>query len=186
MYSECQALTFFAFFYIMVSCVNYSNGDDIMCDVLREVYSGVLGEQFDYGKFNQRVKLQKIVYLLENMGVHVGNYSFTWNKYGPYSIALDDDAYRCSQKEAKRGVTFTDEAQNAFEQIKRILSKGSVYEDFNWLECISSLHFLKYVLHISDNDDAILSELVGRKGYLNDVQENRLALNIADEIEMGI
>ena len=170
----------------MISRANPSNGDDIMCDVLREVYNGVLDEQFDYADFNQRVKLQKVVYLLENMGVHVGNYSFTWNKYGPYSIALDDDAYRCSQKEGNRLVTFTDEAKSAFEQIKSIISERSVYEDFNWLECISSLHFLKYVSHISPDDEIILKELVKRKKYLNNVEENRLAMRIANAVEMGM
>lgn len=163
-----------------------SNGDDSMCDVLKEVYNGVLGEQFDYDDFNQRVKLQKVVYLLENMGVHVGNYSFTWNKYGPYSIALDDDAYRCSQRENTRFVTFTNEAQSAFEQIRNIISERNVYEDFNWLECISSLHFLKYVSHISLDDEVILKELVKRKKYLNDNEENRLAMKIANAVEKGM
>ena len=146
-----SSLNILWFFITISSWANFYDGDDIMCDVLREVYNGVLDEQFDYANFNKRVKLQKVVYLLENMGVHVGNYSFTWNKYGPYSIALDDDAYRCSQKEENRLVNFTDEAKSAFEQIKSIISKRSVYEDFNWLECISSLHFLNYVFQLKQN-----------------------------------
>lgn len=162
------------------------DGDDSMCDVLKEIYNGVLDEQFNYDNFNQRVKLQKVVYLLENMGVHVGNYSFTWNKYGPYSIALDDDAYRCSQEKGIRSVTFTHEAKTAFDYIKSIISERKVYEDFNWLECISSLHFLKYVSHISTDDEIVLKELVKRKNYLNDNKENELAMKFANAVEKGM
>lgn len=67
-----------------------------MCDVLKEIYRKVYNETFIYGKLDHRIKLQKAVYILENMGVHVGDYSFSWNKYGPYSLGLDSDAQKCN------------------------------------------------------------------------------------------
>lgn len=161
------------------------NGDDSMCDILKEVYSEVLKEQFEYGELNQRIKLQKVVYLLENMGIHVGDYSFTWNKYGPYSIALDDDAYRCSQNSEKRSIVFTEEAMKAFEMIRDIVSQRTEYEDYNWLECIASLHYLKYVLHVSD-DSKVLRRLAEEKKYLNSAKENANAMSIANKIGMSI
>lgn len=157
-----------------------------MCQVLKEIYTEVLDEQFHYDVLLERIKLQKIVYLLENIGVHVGNYSFTWNKYGPYSIALDDDAYRCSKKKEVQLVNFTEEAIEAFNQIKEMISKKIAYEDANWLECISSLHYLKYVLRFSTDDNKVMEELVKRKRYLNNCQENRIAMQIANNIEFGV
>ena len=157
-----------------------------MCQVLKEIYTEVLNEQFCYDELSKRIKLQKIVYLLENMGVHVGNYSFTWNKYGPYSIALDDDAYRCSQKKETQVVAFTKEALEAFNQIKEMISKKTTYEDTNWLECISSLHYLKFVLRFSADENKILEELVCRKQYLNKNDENRTAMQIANKVELGM
>lgn len=157
-----------------------------MCQVLKEIYTNVLNESFHYDKLTERIKLQKIVYLLENMGIHVGNYSFTWNKYGPYSIALDDDAYRCSQKKEQQTVSFTEEALRAFERIREMLSQKVTYEDINWLECIASLHYLKYILRFSEDDNKILNELVKRKDYLNNNEENKIAMKIAEKLEFGM
>ena len=39
-----------------------------MCDVLKEIYRKVYNETFIYGKLDHRIKLQKAVYILENMG----------------------------------------------------------------------------------------------------------------------
>lgn len=157
-----------------------------MSQVLKEIYQVILNEEFHYSELSERIKLQKIVYLLENMGVHVGNYSFTWNKYGPYSIALDDDAYRCVQTNEIHNIMFTQEAQNAFEQIKTMISQRGLYEDTNWLECISSLHYLKYVLRFSVDDNIVLKELLNRKNYLNLHEENKVAMQIANMVEQGM
>lgn len=54
-----------------------------MCEVLKEIYRKVYNEPFVYDNLDSRIKLQKAVYLLENMGVDVGDYSFSWNKYIP-------------------------------------------------------------------------------------------------------
>lgn len=156
-----------------------------MCDVLKEVYSEVMGEKFSY-ELIRRIKLQKIVYLLENMGVHVGDYSFTWDKYGPYSIALDDDAYRCCHKKGKNEVVFTSGAKEAFEKIKNIISQRKEYDDVGWLECISSLHYLKFVLRVAEDDEGVLKELVNRKERLNNTDENKAALQYVYEVEMGM
>ena len=61
-----------------------------------------------------------------------------------------------------------------------------MYEDFNWLECISSLHFLKYVSHISNEDNIVLKELLKRKPHLYNEEENKIAVEIANKIELGI
>lgn len=156
-----------------------------MCDVLKEIYSGIFAEEFNFDDLNQRIKLQKVIYMLENLGVHVGDYSFTWNKYGPYSIALDDDAYRCSQQIERCEVTFTEEAKKAFQLIKEMLSQKKTYKDYRWLECISSLHYLKYVMHVSNDDDVVIEKLVNKKKYLNNIEENKIAMNMANTLEVG-
>ena len=42
--------------------------------------------------FEERLRLQKVVYLLQAFGVKLG-YGFGWYKYGPYSQNLVNDAY---------------------------------------------------------------------------------------------
>ena len=65
-----------------------------MNNSLKAIYEKIYSSSFTYEDFENRKKLQKAVYLLENMGVAVGDYSFSWDSYGPYSLSLDDEANR--------------------------------------------------------------------------------------------
>lgn len=152
-----------------------------MCEVLNEVYHKIYNESFDYNDFDKRIKLQKSVYLLENMGIHVGNYSFSWNKYGPYSLGLDSDAKRCSDKKIEKKVLFTDVAENGFKYIKKLLSQKTNYSSVQWIECIASIHYLKNVFRIVPNK--LYDELVKRKPYLNNQEDFKNALAIVNTIE---
>lgn len=49
-----------------------------MCDVLKEVYRRIYDKPFNYNELDDRIRLQCIVYILENMGINVGDYSFSW------------------------------------------------------------------------------------------------------------
>ena len=57
---------------------------------LLPVYKKVFGESFSYGRFEDRLKMQKMVYLLQEEGVNIGHYGFEWYKHGPYSQVLLD------------------------------------------------------------------------------------------------
>lgn len=155
-----------------------------MCEVLKELYSEVYSEAFNYSKINDRIKLQKAVYLMENMGVYVGDYSFSWEKYGPYSLALDYDAKSCSET-ANIEVTFSDYAKQCIARLREFLDLHGEYSSLSWMECIAALHYLKYVFRFSDN--TVMEELKTRKPHLTNDELNRKALSIANSIaEMGV
>ena len=158
-----------------------------MCDILKEIYKRTNHEDFDYRKKEDRIALQKTVYLLMNMGISVGNYSFEWGKYGPYSVTLDADAFKYNDREIQEEVLFSDIALEKMEAIVQYIKEG--YEKYNnytrteWLECIASLHYLKYILRIDKSETKLLPELQRRKSYLGNYDANTRALEIADEIE---
>lgn len=153
-----------------------------MCNVLKEIYRKIYDEPFVYSEFDHRIKLQKAVYLLENMGVHVGDYSFSWNKYGPYSLGLDSDAQKCDSREEQE-VIFSEIAENGFGKIKGYLKEQISYTCVQWMECIASLHYLKNVLRYED--DILLSQLMEHKPYLSNRTANLKALSIMKEIKVG-
>jgi len=115
-----------------------------MCEVLKELYRKIYDEQFMYSQLDHRIKLQKAVYILENMGICVGDYSFSWNKYGPYSLGLDSDAQKYNSKEEKR-VMFSEITEKGCAKIREYIKMESSYNCVNWIECIASLHYLKYI-----------------------------------------
>lgn len=153
-----------------------------MCDVLKEIYIKVYDEPFVYDNLENRIKLQKAVYLLENMGVHIGDYSFSWNKYGPYSLGLDSDAQNCSMEEEQE-VIFSDFAEKGFKKIRRCIEQRIDYSCVQWVECISSLFYLKNIFRFQESN--LLRELECRKPYLSNERANKKALSLLAEIKVG-
>ena len=153
-----------------------------MNESLKAVYERVYGSSFSYGDFENRKKLQKAVYLLENMGVTVGDYSFSWDTYGPYSLSLDCQASQLSEGNAPE-FSFSKFAEDRFKRLKDITERSTKYDLSSWMECVASLHYLKNVLRFKEND--VISELVRRKPYLSDDQSNRAALAIVNTIRVG-
>ena len=167
----------------MVICICKIIRRIFMCDILREVYRSVYNESFEFAELDKRIKLQKAVYLLENMGVSVGDYSFSWNKYGPYSIALDVDAQKCdANKTEEIEVEFSDIAKKGIDIIRGYLEQKGRYSCAEWVECIASLHYLSNVWRYDKM--SLLEKLREFKPYLKCGRENKIALNIVDNISV--
>lgn len=154
-----------------------------MCDALKEIYRKVYGESFVYSDLDSRIKLQKAVYLLENMGICVGDYSFSWNKYGPYSLSLDSDAQNCSTSD-EQDIVFSSFAERCFEKIRGYINQQVNYSCVHWMECIVSLHYLKNIYRFEES--MLIHELVDRKPYLSDDIANKKALLVIKEIKVGV
>jgi len=111
------------------------------------LYKEVFGKDFQ-NTMDCRIKLQKVVYMLEEQGIVLGNYSFSWYKYGPYSIELQDDIHKQGIQESnseKFPWIVCNEVREAVEVIKSIVNsqKDSVYSSRYWIEAVASLLFLK-------------------------------------------
>ncbi len=156
-----------------------------MNNSLSAIYEKIYGCPFSYDSFEDRKKLQKAIYLLENMGVNVGDYSFSWDSYGPYSLGLDCEA---SQLDGIVSIahtrTFSRFAEDSFKRLKEIAETESGYDTSYWMECIASLHYLRNVFRV--DEDSAIAELVRRKPYLSDNKANERALQIASAIKVGI
>jgi len=148
---------------------------------LREIFFEIFNNHYNYENKEDRIRLQKIAYILSNMGIYVGDYSFSLNKYGPYSLALDID----SQKEyADRLVQFSTVAHKGFDKIKELIEARTqdVYNDVLWLECLATLHYLKHISRLPEND--LLNRLEIEKPELKNKEENKKALKQIESINL--
>ena len=59
--------------------------------LLKPVFKSIFDRDFQPNVFEDRLEMQKTVYLLQNMGISVGDYKFMWYKHGPYSQILQND-----------------------------------------------------------------------------------------------
>lgn len=151
---------------------------------LLPIYQKLYDEKFDDSNFEDRLKMQKAIYLLQEMGVPVGDYGFRWYKHGPYSQALLDDMYASRDKDDDE-IKFSPDTEDCMIRLKYILGseEASEYGVKNWAECLASIHYLKSkVLSSSKSTDEVIRELVERKGHLNKEHLNRKAYEYISNI----
>jgi hypothetical protein len=126
--------------------------------ILLQLILQKLGIEFKIDTKNDRIRLQKIVYLLQRCGVNLG-YNYGWYIYGPYSRELTSVYYDldASLKSNEKDYTWykldegVDELKNGIEKFKEIskipggvsiVKDPTKSEDVSWLEFIASIDYL--------------------------------------------
>lgn len=151
---------------------------------LLPIYKALFGKDFNYYDFDNRMQMQKAVYLLQDLGANVGDYGFRWYQHGPYSQELMDDMY--------------DERHRAPEDVKDISGyraeietlKGAICSDAcgkytpgEWMECLGSMRYLqKWVMNSGADKDAVLDKLEEKKEHLDDRAANAAAYECLKEM----
>lgn len=92
--------------------------------------------------FDQRLILQKTIYLLQAFGLFLG-FRFSWYIRGPYSSTLAHYGYKIAKmkKEIPLARFTPAESERRFERFLRFL--GSKKNDADGLEILASIHLLK-------------------------------------------
>lgn len=149
---------------------------------LLPVYKMLYGRNFHYVNFDQRLEMQKAVYLLQDMGVPIGDYGFRWYQHGPYSQNLQDDMYY-EDGHACAKLQLSKEHSNRIDQLRSIIddtSKGE-YSTSYWVECLASLHYLREnVLAFNASETQVVSELERRKPHLSSHTANLAAYHLVE------
>ena len=111
--------------------------------VLRE-----LGVKRNIDSLDNRVRLQKAIYISQEAGVHLG-YRFSWYVRGPYSTSLTRDYYYldvASGDESPHpdGRVLRENVKATLKKIKPIMSSPASVNliPSAWLELVSSTHYL--------------------------------------------
>lgn len=149
---------------------------------LLPIFKDLYGCDFDYGNFEQRLEMQKAIYLLQNMGVPVGDYGFRWYQHGPYSQSLQDDMYYESGRRCE-DICLSREHADSVEQLRKLINSSAKkdYTTSQWVECLGSLHYLKEnLLSFSATNDDIVVALEKRKPHLSDHGTNLSALELVE------
>ncbi len=102
------------------------------------------------GSTEERLMLQKTIYLLQAYGLRLG-YGFSWYRYGPYSQDLVYDAYTVLASEGERyeknsrSWQFSENTIKRFKSFKEIC--GNVLSDPKKLELAASVDFVRKTWH---------------------------------------
>ena len=110
--------------------------------------------KFSMDEFDDRLRLQKFVYLLQTFDIYLG-YDFSWYLHGPYcstlatcGFALDDIYDKIPSKNSASFARF--DVQKRFKKFSDFINKRE--SDVDFLEISASLHYLKNTCTLSDED----------------------------------
>ena len=151
---------------------------------LLPVYKTLYERDFSYSNFDQRMEMQKAIYLLQDMGVPVGDYGFRWYLHGPYSQSLQDDMHYESVRTCAK-LTLSKEYAESIDRLHDIVhsDKRKNYSISHWVECLASLHYLhENLLSFDATMDEVVTELENRKSHLNDHYANISAYELVEDL----
>ena len=144
---------------------------------LRPIYKMLYDQDFDYTDFDNRMQMQKAVYLLLDMGVPMGDYGFRWYKHGPYSQELHEDMFQENIR-PERSIQLHQEFEEKISKLRNLIHdpKKGDYSVAHWMECLASMHYLKENKMDFDADrEAVVAELERRKPHLDQHDVNEYA-----------
>jgi uncharacterized protein YwgA len=126
-----------------------------------EALGGLLKRIGGFGMqtFNDRLLLQKRVYLMQVFGLFIG-YRFNWYLRGPYSKELARDGFALAKRydqgnefQVSLTIFAHREDEDRFKEYVRFL--GEMAMDPTWLEALGSIHFLTE-LYPKENLDKVV------------------------------
>lgn len=151
-----------------------------------QIFEEVMGHSYDHTRRTEdgfpedSIAMQKIVYLLEYIGFDFGGYSYSWGKYGPYAIDLENDIKIDIENDAITPSACAIVPSGARERIKalvRTAADNSNYPKYRWLEAIATIHYFRNGYLGTTDKNEVLNTLKATKSYLNNDDINQKAYN---------
>ena len=115
-----------------------------------------LGLQFQIDTFEDRLILQKAVYLAQSAGVNLGYY-YHWYLHGPYCPSLTRDEYAIDYEltqgtDESEGWKLDDQSGDRLKQLQQLIPDADRPEVRRQLELLASIHFLVSRRQVSANN----------------------------------
>ena len=114
-----------------------------------QIVLGALGIDTGIETIDQRVTLQKAIYLAQAAGVPL-RYRYNWYVMGPYSPDLTRDYYALQEQpqedpESDRSLVLREPFASIIERLRPIMSVPSDVKltQSEWLELLASIHYLR-------------------------------------------
>jgi len=143
---------------------------------------------FQIDTFEDRLILQKAVYLAQAAGVNLGYY-YHWYLHGPYSPSLTQDEYAIGYElsqdlDDSEGWKLDDESTGRLEKLKNLIPKSNRPELRRKLELLASVHFLINRRQVRQNDAREITETLKR--FNKDFSEEEVQNALRELIDYGL
>ena len=129
-------------------------------------------------EFNDRLKNQKIIYLLQEYGLKLG-YTYSWYLYGPYCKEVTKDTYGEAEESATSDLSDSEKIK-----IRAFKNKfGDNLDDPEWLEVAASLMYLQKKKYLGQKLAAIKDDLIDDMAFGLKHFHPHFVLDVINELE---
>ena len=143
---------------------------------------------FKIDGFQDRLILQKAVYLAQAAGIHLGYY-YHWYLYGPYCPSLTRDAYSITG-EISQGVDesqawkLDDGSLSRLHRLQDIIVRNTRRDESRHLELLAAVHFLINRKQVNGEDTKEITDTLKRFG--KDFSEEEVKEALGELINYGL
>ena len=121
-----------------------------------------LSEQCAMTTFDDRLVVQKAVYLLQAAGLPLG-YFFSWYLRGPYCRSLASDMFESALDQLipeaiHEHYELPPRVLQKLEPVRKLIENRTKGDLASWLELLASIHYLAHQSSIPANDERALQE----------------------------
>ena len=125
-----------------------------------------------------RLILQKLIYLAKHLGIDCGDFRFSWYKKGPYSPALTRVIYNniaeLENSDIQKNYVLLESAKKELIPLREIFKENTTkLSEADWIELLGSI---VYLIDINKNIAIASNELVQKKPK-NNLEDVELAVN---------
>ncbi len=146
---------------------------------LASVFSAI-DKNFSMDKFEDKLEVQKIIYLLQEYGVNLG-YEYEWYIRGPYCKQVSTDAHAVLDN--KMPAQNPEQLNLNSEQIKQFKHLLDAHlNDTTWLEIAASVVYLKKHHYPEDSLEEIVGYLIEDLSYGYKNFDESLVRQVIDEL----
>jgi len=137
-----------------------------------------LGRPFNVASFDDRLILQKTIYLVQAKGIHLGYY-YHWYLHGPYCPSLTRDLYAIDSEgdyadEECRRWNLDEESSKRLGELADLFSEIGTEDDLaDNLELLASVHFLVERKQVEGRDAKQINTILKR--YEKDFSDDQVA-----------
>lgn len=147
-----------------------------------------LGLPFQISSFEDRLILQKAVYLAQAAGIHLGYY-YHWYLHGPYCPTLTRYEYATGYElgqgvDESEGWKLDVESLSRLKQLQGLITKGRREEMRRKLELLASVHFLVGRGQVSRNNVKEITATLKR--FNKDFSEEEVQNALEELINYGL
>lgn len=149
------------------------NKQDLVAGILKRIGN----RDYDTRTFNNRLLVQKIIFIFQEVfDVDLG-YNFTLYMRGPYSTSLTKDFYKIRDTTKYEEIEFGDEGKEILlKELIEIIQEHS--SDIDILELVSTIIFVNNKLNIRDDLEQVIRKL--KHGF--EGEQYNLSLEIANQL----